>query len=185
MYMEIVVVIIITIKYQVKLFILCSPHNPVGRVWTKEELNSIIKICKKHNVYIISDEIHSDFVWNDNHTCILKYEKYSSHIILCTSPSKTFNLAGLQTANIFIPNKEIKDKFQQEMWNTGYSLINIMGLVACQSGYEKGEEWLKELKKYLKENIDYVDNFLKTRLPKIKLIYPEARMGTIAIRNCI
>ena len=159
--------------YKVKLFLLCSPHNPVGRVWTKKELDKIIEICKKYNVYIVSDEIHSDFVWKGHHICLLNYSDYQDNIILCTSPSKTFNLAGLQVSNIFIPNSEVREKFQLELWNTGYSLINIMGLVACQSAYEKGEKWLNECKRYILDNIDYVDKFLKDKLPKIKLIYPE------------
>ncbi len=160
-------------KYNIKLFLLCSPHNPVGRVWNKGELDRIIEICKRYNVFIVCDEIHSDFVWKKNHTCILNYEDYKENIILCTAPTKTFNLAGLQVSNIFIPNEEIRHKFQLELWNTGYSLINIMGLVACTSAYEKGKRWLDELKEYLIDNIDYVDKFLKERLPKIKLIYPE------------
>ena len=160
-------------EYNIKVFMLCSPHNPVGRVWTKEELDKIVDICKKYNVYIISDEIHSDFVWTGKHICLLSYKEYQDKIILCTSPTKTFNLAGLQISNTFIPNKEIRDKFQIELWNTGYSLINIMGLVACQAAYEKGKTWLDELKEYLKDNIKFVDSFLKERLPKIKLIYPE------------
>lgn len=160
-------------QYNIKVFLLCSPHNPVGRVWTKNELDKIIKLCNKYNVFIVSDEIHSDFVWNGNHICLLKYQDYQDNIILCTSPTKTFNLAGLQVSNIFIPNPEVRQKFQLELWNTGYSLINIMGLVACQSAYEKGQNWLVELKKYLLDNINYVDIFLKEKLPKIKLIYPE------------
>ena len=160
-------------QYKIKLFLLCSPHNPVGRVWTENELDKIIEICKRYNVFIVSDEIHSDFVWKGNHICLLKYENYQNNIILCTAPTKTFNLAGLQVSNIFIPNAEVRQKFQLELWNTGYSLINIMGLVACQSAYEKGQKWLDELRDYLLENINYVDTFLKENLPKIKLIYPE------------
>jgi len=160
-------------NYQVKLFLLCSPHNPVGRVWSCEELGKIIEICKKHDVFIVSDEIHSDFIWKGVHTCLLKYEDYRDKMIVCTSPSKTFNLAGLQVSNIFIPNKMIREKFQLELWNTGYSLINVMGLVACEAAYTKGEAWLEELKNYLRDNINYVDCFFKEKLPKIKLIYPE------------
>lgn len=145
----------------------------MGRVWRKDELDKIIEICKRHDVYIVSDEIHSDFIFNAKHTNILSYEDYQDHLILCSSPTKTFNLAGLQISNIFIPNKELKDKFQNEVWNTGYSLINVMGLIACKSAYSKCSSWLDELKVYLKENIDYVDNYLKENMPKIKLIYPE------------
>lgn len=94
-------------------------------------------------------------------------------MIVCTSPSKTFNLAGMQVSNIFIPNIDIRNKFQAELWNTGYSLINILGLVACESAYRNGEKRLAELKEYLKENIKFVENFLKEKLPKIKLIQPE------------
>lgn len=157
----------------VKLYLLCSPHNPVGRVWTNSELDKVVEICKRHNVYIVSDEIHSDFVWEGKHTNILSYKEYSDHLILCTAPTKTFNLAGLQISNIFIPNKELRENFQNEVWNTGYSLVNVMGLVACMSAYEKGKPWLDEAKRYLKENIDYVDNYLKSNLKKIKLIKPE------------
>ena len=160
-------------QYNVKAYLLCSPHNPVGRVWTNEELNKIIEICKRNNVFIVCDEIHSDFVWKGTHTCILNYTDILKQVILCTAPTKAFNLAGLQVSNIFIPNEEVREKFQLELWNTGYSLINIMGLVACQSAYEKGNNWLNELKKYLLDNINYVDIFLKEKLPKIKLIYPE------------
>lgn len=160
-------------QYNVKAYLLCSPHNPVGRVWTKNELNKIIEICKRYNVFIVCDEIHSDFIWKGNHICILNCTDIQNQVILCTAPTKTFNLAGLQVSNIFIPNEEIREKFQLELWNTGYSLINIMGLVACQSAYEKGQDWLNRLKKYLVDNINYVDAFLKEKLPKVKLIYPE------------
>ena len=160
-------------KYKVKLYLLCSPHNPVGRVWTKEELEKIIDICRRNNVFIVSDEIHSDFIWKGKHTCLLKHKEYLHNMIMCTAPTKTFNLAGMQVSNIFIPNKEIRDRFQAELWNTGYSLINIMGLVACESAYRNGEKWLNELREYLSNNIKFVDMFLKERLPKIKLIEPE------------
>lgn len=160
-------------QYSIKLFLLCSPHNPVGRVWQKEELDKVMAICKKYQVWIVSDEIHSDFVWKGTHTCILTYQEYQDHMILCTAPTKTFNLAGLQIANIWIPNERIRQKFQLELWNTGYSLLNIMGLVACQAAYENGENWLKELKQKLLENINYVATFLKEKLPKIRLIDPE------------
>lgn len=160
-------------QYNVKAYLLCSPHNPVGRVWTKEELNKIVEICKKHNVFIVCDEIHSDFVWRGEHTCILSCKAIQNQVILCTAPTKTFNLAGLQVSNIFIPNEKVREKFQLELWNTGYSLINIMGLVACRSAYENGQKWLNELRKYLLDNINFVDGFLKEKLPKVKLIYPE------------
>ena len=160
-------------KYNIKLFLLCSPHNPVGRVWTKGELDKIVEICKKHNVFIVSDEIHCDFVWRNKHICLLKYKNYIDKMIVCTAPSKTFNLAGLQTSNIFIPNKEIRDKFQNELWNTGYSLINTFGLVACKTAYRSCENWLSQLKSYLQENIKLVEQFLKKNMPKVKMTSTE------------
>lgn len=160
-------------KYNVKLYLLCSPHNPVGRVWTKGELNKIIDICKKNDVLIVSDEIHSDFVWEGNHTCLLSYKEYLDNIIVATSPTKTFNFATLQISNILIPNEDLRSKFKKEINKSGYSQLNLMGIVACNSAYKYGLPWLNELREYLMENIKFVDTFLKEKLPKIKLIKPE------------
>ena len=160
-------------EYNIKLYLLCSPHNPVGRVWSKEELDKIVEICKRYNVFIVSDEIHSDFVYEGKHICMLNYQDYLDNIIVCTSPSKTFNLAGLQTSNILIPNKEVKDKFMQEVWATGYSNINALGLVACKSAYEHGGKWLKELLEYLKGNVKLVEEYMEQNLPNIKVTHPE------------
>lgn len=160
-------------EYNIKLYLLCSPHNPVGRVWSKQELDKIVEICKKYNVFIVSDEIHSDFVFEGKHICMLNYQNYLDNIIVCTSPSKTFNLAGLQTSNILIPNKEVKDKFMQEVWATGYSNINALGLVACKSAYEHGDKWLKELLEYLKGNVKLVEEYMEQNLPNIKVTHPE------------
>ena len=98
---------------------------------------------------------------------------YKDHVILCTSPTKTFNISGLQIANIFVPDENIRNSFKNEVWKTGYSLLNTMGLVATEAAYDKGQVWLNEVKKYLLENINYLDSFLKEILPKIKLIYHE------------
>ena len=160
-------------KYNIHLFLLCSPHNPVGRVWKKEELDEVIRICKKYDVVIISDEIHCDFIWEGKHNSLLNYEEYLDKIIVCTAPSKTFNLAGLQVSNIFISNKQMKDDFQNEIWKTGYSLLNIMGIVACESAYKNGEEWFDKLKEYLKYNIEYTEKYIEENIPKIKVIHPE------------
>lgn len=160
-------------KYNVKLYLLCSPHNPVGRVWTKDELDKIIDICKRNNVIIVSDEIHSDFVWEGKHTCLLNYQEYLDNIIVATSPTKTFNFATLQISNILIPNENLRSKFKKEIDKSGYSQLNLMGIVACNSAYKYGLPWLNELRDYLKGNIELVDTFLKEKLPKIKLIKPE------------
>lgn len=159
----------------VKLFILCNPHNPVGRVWTKEELISLGDICVKHNVLVISDEIHADFVYPGREHLVFANLKpeYLERTITCTAPSKTFNLAGLQVSNIFIANAEIKKEFKNEINRTGYSQLNMMGLVACKAAYEHGDEWLINLKEYLIGNLNYVREFLHKKLPQLKLVEPE------------
>ena len=163
------------VENNIKLFLLCNPHNPVGRAWTKEELIKMGEICLKHNVMIVSDEIHCDFVFNSDHKLFIslkpEFEKIS---MICTAPSKTFNLAGLQISNIFIPDKINRNKFKNEINKSGYSQLNSLGLVACQAAYEHGEEWLSELKKYLVDNLNFVRTYLKENLPKIHLIEPEA-----------
>lgn len=163
------------IENNVKLFLLCNPHNPVGRAWDTDELVKMGEICLKHNVIVVSDEIHCDFVHNKKHSLFIslkpEFEKIS---IVCTSPSKTFNLAGLQISNIFIPDKLNRRKFRAEINASGYSQLNSFGLVACQAAYENAEEWLLELKGYLKANLNFVKEYLKEYLPKIHLIEPEA-----------
>lgn len=160
---------------QVKLFILCSPHNPVGRVWTRLELQKIGEICKKYGVYIASDEIHCDFTLPEHsHTIFsLSCPDCADRTIICTAPSKTFNLAGLQVSNIWIANEEIRRKFKKEIDRSGYSQLNTLGLVAAQAAYENGEEWLFSCKQYLRENLDFLRTFLKNKIPEIKLIEPE------------
>ena len=163
------------IQENVKLFLLCSPHNPVGRVWTKEELQRIGDICLKHDVKIVSDEIHSDFVYPGHKHYVLPTvnEKLQDISIICTAPSKTFNLAGLQISNVFIPNPELRKAFVRKMSAVGYSQVNMLGLHACQAAYESGREWLEQLKEYLKGNLDFTRDFLEKNLPQIKLIEPE------------
>ena len=163
------------IENNVKLFILCSPHNPVGRVWTREELQKLANICLKHKVYIFSDEIHSDLVYEkDTHTIFANLGKdVEDSCIVATAPSKTFNIAGLQVSNIWIANEKIRDAFKEAIDRAGYSQLNNMGLIATKVAYKYGEEWLEELKIYLKSNIDFVRKFLKDKLPNIKLIEPE------------
>lgn len=163
------------IKHKVKLFILCSPHNPVGRVWTKEELIALGDICLKHGVLIISDEIHADFVYEgyQHHILASLKPEFLDITITCTAPSKTFNLAGLQVSNIFIPNESIRTAFEREIVRTGYSQLNTMGLLACKAAYDYGREWLDDLKAYLAQNLEFVRTFLQERLPQIKLVEPQ------------
>ncbi len=159
----------------VKLFILCSPHNPVGRVWTKAELQRIGEICKRYRVFVISDEIHCDFAFPEHRHTVFNAacSDLSEQTIVCTAPSKTFNLAGLQVSNIWIPNAEVRSKFIKEMDRSGYSQLNTLGLAAAKAAYENGEEWLLQCKSYLKENLDFLREFLTNRLPEIKLAEPD------------
>lgn len=158
------------ISEKVKLFFLCSPHNPVGRVWTKEELEKIGDICLKHNVLVVSDEIHADFTFARRHTVFQTVkEAYKDISIVCTSPSKTFNIAGLQVSNIFIANNELRRKFRKQMDAAGYSQLNLPGLTACEAAYQYGEVWMDAVLEYIKKNAVYVAEFLRTRLPKVKM----------------
>ncbi len=159
----------------VKLFILCSPHNPVGRVWTEDELRRMGEICFKHKVIVVSDEIHCDFTYEGHKHITFPSlgEEFEQNVILCTAPSKTFNIAGLHVSNIFIPNPEIRKQFKGELEAFGFSQPNIMGLVACQAVYTKGDEWYQELKKYIADNLSFARTFIEENMPKIKLVKPE------------
>ena len=159
----------------VKLFILCSPHNPIGRVWTEEELRRIGAICKKHNVTVVSDEIHCDFAFPGHpHTPFVKAcPDMLENAIVCTAPSKSFNIAGLQVSNIFIPGKDLRERFHKELDIAACHEPNLLGVLACNAAYRGGEQWLEECKAYMQENLGYVRTFLQTRIPKIRLVEPE------------
>lgn len=163
------------IDNNIRLFILCNPHNPVGRVWTKEELIAMADICLAHGVKIISDEIHADFAFPGHAYTPFGTlgERYRQQAIICTAPSKTFNIAGLQVSNIFIADETIRRQFQQEIDATGYSQMNTAGLVATQAAYEKGEAWFDALLTYLTSNLAILREFTEKRLPGVTLIEPE------------
>lgn len=161
------------VKNSVKLFLICSPHNPVGRVWTKEELKHIGEICLRHDVIVISDEIHSDFIFEGRHTPIVSLSKeLADRTIICTSPTKTFNLAGLQAANIIISNDNLRSKVRKACLATGYSNLNTMAIVAAKAAYKDGEAWLDELLSYLKDNYNVLKSTFSER-SNISLIHPE------------
>lgn len=159
----------------IKLFIFCSPHNPVGRVWTHKELKRINEICLKNNVLVFSDEIHNDFILSPNQHTVYSTlsEEAAQNSIVATSATKTFNLAGLQFSTIFIKNEKLRIKVLREKSKTGYDEPNIIGLVATVAAYKNGLAWLSELKKYLAKNLEFVRNYLHEKIPKIKLIEPE------------
>lgn len=159
----------------VKMLLLCSPHNPVGRVWTKEELLRVGEICQKHGVLVVSDEIHADFTYAGHTHRVFASVKseFADFTITCTAPSKTFNLAGLQNSNIFIPNRQLRHAYKKELSACGCGGTNCMGMAACQAAYEAGADWLEQLKQYLAGNLAYVRQFLREKLPDIALIEPE------------
>ncbi|MBR4005445.1 MAG: pyridoxal phosphate-dependent aminotransferase [Treponema sp.] len=159
----------------VKLFILCSPHNPVGRVWTKDELLQILEICLRHKVIVFSDEIHNDFVYEPNkHTVFSTLSKEAAeNSIVSMSVSKTFNLAGLQFSTNFIKNPVLRKLFKIEKDKTGYDEPSLIGMTAAHAAYDNGKPWLDDLHAYLKDNIEFLRSFLKQKLPKVRLIEPE------------
>jgi len=160
---------------QAKMFILCNPHNPVGRVWSREELTRMGEICMRHGVTVIADEIHEDFIYKGHkHIVFTSLNKELENItVTCTAPSKTFNLAGLICANIFIPNKELREKFKEEYSGCGLSQPGIMGLVSCKAAYQDGADWLEQLLDYLAGNISLLKTYLTNQIHKIKLVEPE------------
>lgn len=158
------------IEENVKLFILCNPHNPVGRVWTKEELERLGDICLKHGVFVVSDEIHADFVFERKHTVFSEVkEAYRDISMICTSPSKTFNIAGLQISNIFISNPEKATAFRRQVAAAGYSQVGLPGLVACEAAYRHGDEWLEGVLAYIKANAEFTRAYLQEHLPRVKM----------------
>lgn len=162
------------IDEKVKLFFLCNPHNPVGRVWTKAELIRLGDICVRHGVIVVSDEIHQDFVFHGKHHVFANLKKEFENIsITCTSPSKTFNLAGMMISNIFIPNHELKLKFRKELDAAGISQLGVMGLVACEAAYSKGKEWYQAMIAYVSDNIRFVKQYVEENLPGVSMIDTE------------
>ncbi|MDR2339506.1 MAG: pyridoxal phosphate-dependent aminotransferase [Deltaproteobacteria bacterium] len=156
---------------KVGLFLLCSPHNPVARVWTEEELSAMGAICLKHGCVVAADEIHCDFVWGErNHRLFPSVgHAFERNAVLLTAPSKTFNLAGLNTSNVFIPDPSLRQRFRDEVSRTGVSQLQVMGLVACEAAYRHGEPWFDALKGYLEGNIAYVESFFRERLAPLSL----------------
>ena len=154
----------------VKLFILCNPHNPTGRVWNRDELKRLGDICLKHNVKVFSDEIHFDFIWKGKHNVFQEIDDGFKNItITATSPSKTFNLAGLQQSNIFIPDPNLRQRFIRTLDATGYDEPNIMGIAAAEAAYRYGDEWYKEVRQYIQSNIDLTDEYVRNNLPFVKM----------------
>ena len=153
-----------------KVLILCSPHNPSGRVWTRQELERIGRICIDNNVLVVSDEIHCDLLLPGyKHIPFGSIsEEFADNCIVCTAPSKSFNLAGLQTANIIIPNEKIRSRFYEEQQKEdGNPKCNILGHEACRLAYTFGEEWLKECISVIDENRRIITEFMAKEFPEV------------------
>ena len=160
------------VENNVKLFIQCSPHNPAGRVWKEEELARILEICKKHNVLVISDEIHQDITmkgYKHIPSAIVANGKYADNLITVSAASKTFNLAGLIHSNIIISNAELRKKYDEEIKKINQTEINILGMLATQVAYEKGSEWLENVKEIIEDNFNYLKTELNKHIPEITI----------------
>lgn len=161
-----------------RLLLLCSPHNPVGRVWSKPELEDILHIAKKHDLVIFSDEIHSDLIYPENKHYVLSMLAEASagnraNIITAVAPSKTFNIPGLNLSVLIVPDPESREALIRTFDTMHVSASNPFSIVAFEAAYREGEGWLEELLIYLRETRDYVRNYLATHLPEIRLIEPE------------
>ncbi|QKS48736.1 pyridoxal phosphate-dependent aminotransferase (plasmid) [Paenibacillus cellulosilyticus] len=158
-----------------KLLLLCTPHNPGGRVWTREELVRVGEICVKHNVLIVADEIHHDLVYpgHKHHPFAGLSKAFEQQSITCIATSKTFNLAGLQAATIIIPNDEIRRKYNFLLKTLSIHMESYFGLTAVETSYNHGDEWLDQLMVYLEGNLNTLLDFVAKRLPQIKAMRPE------------
>lgn len=160
--------------HNVKLLLLCNPHNPGGRVWSREELKQLGDICYRHQVVVVSDEIHNDIVWNKNHTVFANISKELEEIsVICTSASKTFNLASMLISNIFIPNQRLRRLFRKQVNAAGISQLSILGLIATEAAYSHGDVWYKAMMSYVKDNMAYIKKFTEERLTGISCMESE------------
>jgi cystathionine beta-lyase len=159
----------------VKMAILCSPHNPIGRVWTRDELRRFGEICIANDVLVVSDEVHGDLIYKGNvFTPFAKISTdFAGHSIICTAPSKTFNLAGLQTSCVIIPDEELRARFRKTLDSNGLVIPNSFGIVALQAAYDHGEEWLEQVLGYLQANLEYLEAYVAERIPQIRVVRPE------------
>ncbi|OLN23749.1 cystathionine beta-lyase [Domibacillus antri] len=154
-----------------KMFVLCSPHNPGGRVWTKDELTQLAAICEKHEVYIVSDEIHSDLTRAPHKH--IPIGLFSANAVTLIAPSKTFNLAGLQASALITPDKELRTKIQKVFARQGAFTLNQMGIAAMEAAYRYGHEWLDEAIDYIQENVRLVKEYIEKEIPELTVMEPE------------
>jgi len=160
----------------VKMILFSNPHNPVGRAWNPEELKTFGELCQKHNVLVVSDEIHCDLILPTfkHHPMARIFEEYSDMIITCIAPSKTFNLAGLATSSVLIQNDKFREQYLETIGKMHLGMGNLFGTIASIAAYTKGDDWLDQLMVYLQGNVDFIQDFLVEKIPEVQLIQPEA-----------
>ena len=160
------------IRPNTRLFILCNPHNPTGTVWSEDDLRLMGEICARHKVLVVSDEIHADIVFNRSVRHIpfgSLGPAFADNSIVCTAPSKTFNISGLQCSNIIVANPEIRAELARQMVRNGLHFINSLGMVACEAAYRHGEPWLEALLDYLRGNQEHFAAEIAKSLPQLKV----------------
>jgi cystathionine beta-lyase len=161
---------------EVKLLLLSHPHNPVGRVWREEELTNLAELCLENDIIIVSDEIHSDLLFPPHRHFPLATlgEAVAQQTVTCVAASKTFNVAGLSSSVVIIPNEDLRSRFNHELSTGHLHMGNIFGTVAMEAAYRKGEPWLDQLMDYLKGNLDYLTGYLESEIPVVRMIPAEA-----------
>jgi len=163
------------IDSETRMIFLCSPHNPVGRVWTKTELAEFAEICLSRNLIVVADEVHSDLIYKGfSQTCFATIsESIAQRSVICSGASKTFNLAGLKTSNVIIPNDDLREKFINTLTRYNVCSGNTFGLMATEVAYNQGEYWLDRLIEYIQGNLEYASKFFEEKIPNVRLIRPQ------------
>jgi cystathionine beta-lyase len=173
-----------TIDDRTRMLILCSPHNPVGRVWTRAELEALGEVCEQHDLIVLADEIHMDLLLGGRaHVPFASLsERLAARTVTCVAPSKTFNVAGLSASLVVAGNPELLSRYNRQLQASGLGLGNLFGTIGLEAAYRHGAAWLDDLLAYLEGNVELIDRFLAERLPILRLIRPE---GTyLALIDC-
>lgn len=160
-------------KKGVKIFIFCSPHNPVGRVWNEIEVKQLVNLCKKYDVLLISDEVHSDFTWEEEFVSVGKFFNIYDKMVVCNSPGKTFNLPGVEASNIIIPNDKLRKDFNLQKQKNGFHNPNYFAETALQAAYTSSDDWLDEVKIYIRDNYHFAKDFINNNLSDFKVVHSE------------
>ena len=167
-----------------RMLILCSPHNPVGRVWTRDELEALGRLAKERDLVVVSDEIHADLVYSGHrhHVLAALSSDLADRTVTCIAPSKTFNIPGLSTAVVIASNPKLLGAFKDETERAGFELGQVFGIIGFEAAYSQGDDWLDELLPCLEANVDFMEKFLEAQIPAIRLVRPE---GTyLALLDC-